>query len=94
MLCSTEPVVRINIASSVWFYFLLYRNPQKKTKKYELQGYKFGKDTPRKIPEFWVKRPKLCGNCTFPQHFQTRKLGEILVFCLVSFKTLFGKLTS
>ena len=25
-------------------------------------------------------RPKLCGNCAFPQNFQTRKLGEIKVF--------------
>ena len=27
-----------------------------------------------------VNRPKLCGNCTFPQNFRTRKLGEITVF--------------
>ena len=24
--------------------------------------------------------PKLCGNCAIPQHFHTRKLGEITVF--------------
>ena len=24
-------------------------------------------------------RPKLCGNCAFPQNFHTRKLGEITV---------------
>ena len=27
-----------------------------------------------------VNRLKLCGNCTFPQNFRTRKLGEITVF--------------
>ena len=31
--------------------------------------------------EFQVIRTKLCGNCAFPQNFQTRKLGEINVFC-------------
>ena len=25
-------------------------------------------------------RQKLCGNCVFPQYFQTRKLGEITTF--------------
>ena len=25
-------------------------------------------------------RPKLCGNCAFPQNFHTRKLGEITDF--------------
>ena len=25
-------------------------------------------------------RPKLCGNCAFPQNFHTRKLGEITGF--------------
>ena len=29
-------------------------------------------------------RPKLCGDCTFPQYFHTRKLGEITVFFAVS----------
>ena len=28
-------------------------------------------------------RPKLCGNCAFPQNFHTRKLGEIAVFFAV-----------
>ena len=28
-------------------------------------------------------RPKLCGNCVFPQNFHTRKLGEITVFFAV-----------
>ena len=28
-------------------------------------------------------RPKLCGNCAFPQKFHTRKLGEIMVFFTV-----------
>ena len=28
-------------------------------------------------------RPKLCGNCAFPQNFYTRKLGEITVFYAV-----------
>ena len=27
--------------------------------------------------------PKLCGNCAFPQNFNPRKLGEILVFYVV-----------
>ena len=26
---------------------------------------------------------KLCGNCSFPQNFHTRKLGEIKVFFVV-----------
>ena len=30
--------------------------------------------------EFRAIRPKLCGNCAFPQNFHTRKLGEITVF--------------
>ena len=30
--------------------------------------------------EFRANRPKLCGNCTFPQNFHTRKLVEITVF--------------
>ena len=25
-------------------------------------------------------RPKLCGNCAFPQNFHTRKLGETTAF--------------
>ena len=28
-------------------------------------------------------RPKLCGNCAFPQNFHTRELGEISVFYAV-----------
>ena len=28
-------------------------------------------------------RPKLCGNCAFPQNFHTKKLGEITVFYAV-----------
>ena len=28
-------------------------------------------------------RPKLCGNCAFPQNFNTRKLGEFTVFFAV-----------
>ena len=28
-------------------------------------------------------RPKLCGNCAFPQNFNTKKLGEITVFFAV-----------
>ena len=27
-----------------------------------------------------VNRPKLCGNCAFPQNFHNGKLGEITVF--------------
>ena len=27
-----------------------------------------------------ANRPKLCGNCAYPQNFHTRKLGEIAVF--------------
>ena len=32
---------------------------------------------------FLVNRPKLCGNCAFPQNFHTRKLGEITLFYAV-----------
>ena len=28
----------------------------------------------------FATRPKLCGNCAFPQNFHTRKLGEITAF--------------
>ena len=31
-----------------------------------------------------ANRPKLCGNCAFPQNFHTRKLGEITVFFAVN----------
>ena len=34
--------------------------------------------------EFWEIRPKLCGNCVFPQNFHTRNFGEISVFYAVS----------
>ena len=33
-------------------------------------------------------RPKLCGNCVFPQNFRTRKLGEISVFYAVLIITI------
>ena len=29
---------------------------------------------------FWANRPKLCGNCEFPQNIHTKKLGEIRLF--------------
>ena len=29
---------------------------------------------------FRANRPKLCGNCAFPQNFHTRKLGQIRYF--------------
>ena len=32
---------------------------------------------------FGAFRPKLCGNCAFPQNFHTRKLGEITRFFAV-----------
>ena len=35
--------------------------------------------------QFWASRLKLCGNCAFPQNFQTRKSGEIMVFFAVYF---------
>ena len=31
-----------------------------------------------------ANRPKLCGNCAFPQSFHTRKLDEITVFFVVN----------
>ena len=31
-----------------------------------------------------ANRPKLWGNCAFPQNFHTRKLGEITVFFAVN----------
>ena len=37
--------------------------------------------------EFRAHRPKLCGNCAFPQHFYARKLGKISVFGAVDFDT-------
>ena len=37
-----------------------------------------------------IIRPKLCGNCAFPHHFHTRKLGEITVFYAVF--SLYGAL--
>ena len=30
--------------------------------------------------EFQANHPKFCGNCAFPQNFQTRKLSEITLF--------------
>ena len=33
--------------------------------------------------EFRAIRPKLCGNCAFPQNFHTAELGEITVFYAV-----------
>ena len=33
--------------------------------------------------QFRVIRPKLCGNCAFPQNCHTRELGEITVFFAV-----------
>ena len=33
-------------------------------------------------------RPKLCGNCTFPQNFHTRELGEVTVNNYIKKKTL------
>ena len=33
--------------------------------------------------QFRAIRPKLCGNCAFPQNFHTRKSGEITVFFAV-----------
>ena len=35
--------------------------------------------------KFCLIRRKLCGNCTFPQKLQTRKLGEITLFFAVFF---------
>ena len=34
--------------------------------------------------QFRAIRPKLCGNCAFPQNFHTRKSGKIMVFFAVS----------
>ena len=31
-----------------------------------------------------LNRPKLCGNCAFPQNFSSKELGEISVFYAVS----------
>ena len=44
-----------------------------------LAGYECSNTSLRKIPY----RPKLCGNCAFPQNFHTMKLGEITVFYAV-----------
>ena len=40
----------------------------------------------QQLSNFRVNRPKLCGNCAFPQNFHTRKLGEITVFFSVIFE--------
>ena len=32
---------------------------------------------------YTANRPKLCGNCAFPQNFHSRKLGELMVFYAV-----------
>ena len=37
--------------------------------------------------EFRGNRSKLCKNCAFPQNLHTRKLGEILLFCVISENT-------
>ena len=72
---------------------LQYRSPQTKFKIvvkqfvkeiiYE-QRCRTGIYTLRKIPLFHLIRPKLSGNCAFPQNFHTRKSGEITVFFLVT----------
>ena len=36
--------------------------------------------------QFRANHPKLCGNCVLPQNFNTRKLGEITVFYVVTFR--------
>ena len=36
-----------------------------------------------------AKRPKLCGKCTFPQNFHTRKSGEIKVFFVVKYSVIY-----
>ena len=38
-----------------------------------------------------ANRPKLCGNCAFPQKFHTKKLGEITVFYAVVATALFTR---
>ena len=38
--------------------------------------------------EFRANHPKLCGNCSFPQNFHTRKFGEISVFYAVEKRIL------
>ena len=40
---------------------------------------------------FGAIRPKLCGNCAFPQTFHTRKLGEITVIYAVLLTLYFIK---
>ena len=46
--------------------------------------------------QFRAKRPKLCGNCAFPQNIHARKLGEITVFfaVLVRMSLFYKKLFS
>ena len=38
---------------------------------------------------FGRNRPKLCGNCSFPQNFDTRKLGETALFLAVNLCLIF-----
>ena len=41
--------------------------------------------------EFRAIRPKLCGNCAYPQNFHTKKLGEIAVFYALVFTVLVNR---
>ena len=51
------------------------------TKCFQFKSIHANKKTVIKIDSY--TRPKLCGNCTFPQNFHTMKLGEITVFYAV-----------
>ena len=39
-------------------------------------------------------RPKLCGNCVFPQNFDTRKTGEVTVFFAVRYSNQFSNIVN
>ena len=57
------------------FIFFSEKNLPMKWKKFN-RWWKFSGNA----PEFWIIRPKLCGNCAFPEIFHPRELGQISVF--------------
>ena len=52
-------------------------------KKQKKQKWKSGRSHSPNSPNFCI-RPKLCGDCAFPQNFHTRKLDKIMVFYAVT----------
>ena len=55
----------------------------RKYKDLEIQIVKMWKTKTKTISHCVKYRPKLCGNCAFPQNFHTRRSGEITIFYAV-----------